>query len=212
MESADITFRTRKWVRPEDLNANGTLFGGSLLKWIDEEAAIYAILQLGNGRAVTKYISEINFVSSAVQGDLIEMGLTATRFGRTSLTMRAEVRNMITRQSILTIEEIVFVNLSPSGKPEPHGYTEITYDRDRIPTHHLTETLQPGLTTADRLSRRRSPQRSPHVYAPCPECSVAGPDSTAGLFIESIAITARISACPAIGLPDMLRFQSRNES
>ncbi|HSU45673.1 MAG TPA: acyl-CoA thioesterase, partial [Arthrobacter sp.] len=52
METADITFRTRKWVRPEDLNANGTLFGGSLLKWIDEEAAIYAILQLGNGRAV----------------------------------------------------------------------------------------------------------------------------------------------------------------
>jgi len=114
METKDITFRTRKWVRPEDLNANGTLFGGSLLKWIDEEAAIYAILQLGNGRAVTKYISEINFVSSAVQGDLIEMGLTATRFGRTSLTMRAEVRNMITRQSILTIEEIVFVKPLPS--------------------------------------------------------------------------------------------------
>ncbi|WP_354171280.1 hotdog domain-containing protein [Arthrobacter sp. UYEF36] len=64
-------------------------------QWTDEEAAIYAILQLGNGRAVTKYISEINFVSSAVQGDLIEMGLTATRFGRTSLRMRAEVRNMI---------------------------------------------------------------------------------------------------------------------
>lgn len=139
MEMPDISFRTRKWVRPEDLNANGTLFGGSLLKWIDEEAAIYAIIQLGNGRAVTKYISEINFVSSAVQGDLIEMGLTATKFGRTSLTMRAEVRNMITRQSILTIEEIVFVNLSTEGKPEPHGYDKITYDRDRIPTHHLRE-------------------------------------------------------------------------
>jgi acyl-CoA hydrolase len=139
MESSDISFRTRKWVRPEDLNANGTLFGGSLLKWIDEEAAIYAIIQLGNGRAVTKYISEINFVSSAVKGDLIEMGLTATRFGRTSLTMRAEVRNMITRQSILTIEEIVFVNLGVEGKPEPHGYDKITYDRDRIPTHHLRE-------------------------------------------------------------------------
>ncbi len=55
--------------------------------------------------------------------------------------MRAEVRNMITRQSILTIEEIVFVNLTPNGKPEPHGYTDTTYDRDRIPTHHLTETL-----------------------------------------------------------------------
>ncbi|WP_432502925.1 acyl-CoA thioesterase [Kineococcus arenarius] len=130
---SSVNFRTRKWVRPEDLNANGTLFGGSLLRWIDEEAAIYAILQLGNGRVVTKYISEIEFVSSARQGDLIEMGLRAVRFGRTSLTMRAEVRNMITRQSILTIEEIVFVNLGPDGRPAPHGYTTITYDRDRIP-------------------------------------------------------------------------------
>ena len=55
----EMNFYTRKWVRPEDLNANGTLFGGSLLRWIDEEAAIYAIVQLGNQRAVTKYMSEI---------------------------------------------------------------------------------------------------------------------------------------------------------
>ncbi|MEN9706717.1 MAG: hypothetical protein RIS31_283, partial [Actinomycetota bacterium] len=87
----EIEFTTRKWVRPEDLNANGTLFGGSLLKWIDEEATIYAILQLGNRRVVTKLISEINFVSSAIEGDLVEMGLVATKFGTTSITMRAEV-------------------------------------------------------------------------------------------------------------------------
>ncbi len=129
----DITFRSRRWVRPEDLNAHGTLFGGSLLRWIDEEAAIYAIVQLGNSRAVTKFISEIDFVSSAEQGDLIEMGLRAVKFGRTSLTMRAEVRNMLTRRSILTIERIVFVNLDEHGQPVPHGYRDITYDRDRIP-------------------------------------------------------------------------------
>jgi acyl-CoA thioesterase YciA len=133
MTTQDISFRTRKWVKPEDLNANGTLFGGSLLRWIDEEAAIYAIVQLGNRRAVTKYMSEINFVSSARQGDIIEMGLTATEFGRTSLTMRAQVRNMISRDTILTIDKIVFVNLDETGRPAPHGYTEITYDRDRIP-------------------------------------------------------------------------------
>ncbi|KAA9132367.1 acyl-CoA thioesterase [Microbacterium caowuchunii] len=131
-----INFHTRKWVRPEDLNANGTLFGGSLLKWIDEEAAIYAILQLGNYRCVTKLISEINFEASALQGDLIEMGLTATHFGRTSLTMRAVVRNMITRKRILTIERIVFVSVDEDGRPTPHGFTDITYDRDRMPTEH----------------------------------------------------------------------------
>lgn len=128
-----MNFHTRKWVKPEDLNANGTLFGGALLRWVDEEAAIYAILQMGNHRAVTKMMSEINFVSSAVQGDMIEMGLKATHFGRTSLSMRAEVRNMITRNIILSIDQIVFVSLGADGKPEPHGYTDITYNRDRLP-------------------------------------------------------------------------------
>ena len=37
-----MNFHTRKWVKPEDLNPNGTLFGGSLLRWIDEEAAMEA--------------------------------------------------------------------------------------------------------------------------------------------------------------------------
>ena len=118
---SEIEFTTRKWVRPEDLNANGTLFGGSLLKWIDEEATIYAILQLGNPRVVTKIISEINFVASAVKGDLIEMGLIATKFGTTSITMRAEVRNMVTRKNILTVDHIVFVGLDEDGRPTPHG-------------------------------------------------------------------------------------------
>ena len=111
-----MNFHTRKWVKPEDLNANGTLFGGSLLKWIDEEAAIYAIVQLENPKVVTKYISEINFISASRQGDIIELGITATEFGRTSITLRCEVRNKITRKSILTIDKIVFVNLDgPRG-------------------------------------------------------------------------------------------------
>jgi acyl-CoA thioesterase YciA len=144
VEEEDVTFRSRRWVRPEDLNANGTLFGGSLLRWIDEEAAIYAIIQLGNERVVTKFISEINFVSSAEQGDVVEMGLRATEFGRTSMSMRAEVRNLFTGQSILTIDRMVFVNLGPDGKPAPHGYSEITLERNRIP-----ERLRPAVPRRD---------------------------------------------------------------
>jgi len=85
---------------------------------------------------VTKLISEINFEASAVQGDLIEMGLTATHFGRTSLTMRAVVRNMITRKRILSIERLVFVSVDENGQPIPHGYSAITYDLDRMPHEH----------------------------------------------------------------------------
>jgi acyl-CoA hydrolase len=121
MSLAPMNFRTRKWVKPEDLNPNGTLFGGSLLRWIDEEAAVYVIDQLGNARVVTKYMSEINFVSSARQGDIIEMGISATAFGRTSITLRCEVRNVITHKSILTIDKIVFVNMGADDLPAPHG-------------------------------------------------------------------------------------------
>jgi len=78
-----MNFHTRKWVKPEDLNPNGSLFGGRLLQWIDEEAAIYSMVQLQNQKIVTKLISEINFVSSAKQGEIIEMGIVATHFGRT---------------------------------------------------------------------------------------------------------------------------------
>jgi acyl-CoA hydrolase len=127
-----MNFYTRKWVKPEDLNAHGTLFGGSLLSWIDEEAAIYSIIQLETNGCVTKYMSEINFVSSAKQGDIIELGIKATHFGRTSLTLTCEVRNKITKRTILTIDKIVFVSVDAHGFPVPHGKTEIVYTDERL--------------------------------------------------------------------------------
>lgn len=126
-----LRFHTRKWVKPEDLNPNNTLFGGSLLKWIDEEAVIYAIVQLDNPHVVTKLISEVNFISAPVQGDIIELGFTATDFGKTSITLTCQVRNKLTREPILSIEKLVFVNLGADGKPAPHGKTEITLGSDR---------------------------------------------------------------------------------
>jgi len=127
-----MNFYTRKWVKPEDLNAHGTLFGGSLLSWIDEEAAIYAIIQLGTNGCVTKYISEINFISSAKQGDIIELGIKATHFGRTSLALTCQVRNKITQKVILTVDKIVFVSVDENGLPVPHGKTEIHYTDERL--------------------------------------------------------------------------------
>jgi len=127
-----MNFHTRKWIKPEDLNPNGTLFGGRLLEWIDEEAAIYAAIQLDNNFIVTKFMSEIEFISSAKQGEIIEMGIEATKFGKTSLTMKCEVRNKITRQKIITIDDIVMVNMGNDGAPCPHGKTEVQYIKDRF--------------------------------------------------------------------------------
>ncbi|MPS71784.1 MAG: acyl-CoA thioesterase [Chryseobacterium sp.] len=127
-----MNYHTRKWIKPEDLNPNHSLFGGRLLEWIDEEAALYAIIQLENTRTVTKYISEINFVSSAKQGDIIEIGIEAVEFGKSSLTLRCEVRNKMTHQIIITIDKLVFVGLDEDGMPKPHGKTKIEYVEDRL--------------------------------------------------------------------------------
>jgi acyl-CoA hydrolase len=127
-----MNFYTRKLIKPEDLNANNTLFGGSLLRWLDEEAAIYTIVQLGTNRCVTKFMSEINFISSAKQGDIVELGIKAINFGRTSLTLTCQVRNKITQKLILTIDKMVFVSVDEDGVPTPHGKTEITYSDERL--------------------------------------------------------------------------------
>ena len=127
-----MKFHTRKWVKPEDLNPNSTLFGGRLLAWIDEEAALYSIIQLENPHVVTKFMSEINFQSSAKKGDIVEIGLEVKKFGKTSLTLRCEVRNKMTRSSIITIENIVMVNLDEEGNPKAHGKTEVEYVEDRL--------------------------------------------------------------------------------
>ncbi|MFK7813727.1 MAG: acyl-CoA thioesterase [Maribacter sp.] len=127
-----MRFHTRKWVKPEDLNANGTLFGGKLLAWIDEEAALYSIIQLENNRVVTKYMSEINFMSSAQKGDVIEIGTEVVKFGKTSLTLNCEVRNKMNRETIITVDNIIMVNLGDDGKPKQHGKTKIEYVKDRL--------------------------------------------------------------------------------
>ncbi|GLB51971.1 acyl-CoA thioesterase [Neptunitalea chrysea] len=127
-----MRFHTRKWVKPEDLNANGTLFGGKLLAWIDEEAALYSIIQLENSKVVTKYMSEINFMSSARQGDIVEIGIDVVKFGKSSLVLKSEVRNKMTRETIITVENIIMVNLGEHGRPLPHGKTKIEYVRDRL--------------------------------------------------------------------------------
>ena len=116
-----MNFYSRKLIKPENLNARNTLFGGALLRWIDEEAGIYAMTKLDTKSVVTKYISEIDFISSAKQGDVIEIGLGFKDIGRTSISFSCEVRNVFSKQTIIKIENIVFVKVDENGTPVSHG-------------------------------------------------------------------------------------------
>jgi acyl-CoA thioesterase YciA len=119
-----MQFYSRKIIKPQDLNNNGTLFGGAVLSWIDEEAAIFVACQLGKQNIVTKYMSEINFVHSGELGDVIEIGMETVKFGTSSITVRCEVRTKFSEKTIITIEKIVFVHVDEHGRPKAHGITE----------------------------------------------------------------------------------------
>lgn len=118
-----MEFRTRKMVMPQDLNGAGTLFGGRALAWIDEEAAVFVICQLGAHRVVTKLMSEINFLAPAKQGDIVEIGAELVGLGKTSITISCVMRNKTSKQDILRVEKMVFVLIDENGHPTPHGRT-----------------------------------------------------------------------------------------
>ncbi|MEP1230755.1 MAG: hotdog domain-containing protein [Litorimonas sp.] len=116
-----MKFRTRKMVKPGDLNGRNTLFGGRLLEWIDEECAIYCACQMQTQLIVTKYISEINFLAPAFAGEVIEIGVDTVSIGLTSLTVCADVRNKATQNKILTIDRLVFVAVNEFSRPTRHA-------------------------------------------------------------------------------------------
>lgn len=116
-----MEFKTRKLVKPGDLNPRNTLFGGRLLRWIDEEAAICVTEFLETPFIVTKYMSEIDFVRPAIQGDIVEIGIDITSVGTTSVTVQCEVRNKTTKEILVTIGKIVFVRVDRHGNSKAHG-------------------------------------------------------------------------------------------
>lgn len=125
-----MRFLSRRLVMPNDLNPANFLFGGRMMEWIDEEAAIYAMCQLDTKLLVTKHIGEISFESSGAAGDVVEFGLATKRVGRTSLTVTCLVRNKATKKTICLADDIVFVVVDPDTRlPVPHGKTQEDLDK-----------------------------------------------------------------------------------
>jgi acyl-CoA hydrolase len=117
-------------VMPRDLNPANRLFGGKMMAWIDEAAAIYAIGRLKTNRIVTKKISEVNFESPALQGDMLEFFASTAHIGRTSLTVRVDVQaKRFTGDAELDVKvsscDVVFVAVDENGKSTPHNAYEV---------------------------------------------------------------------------------------
>ncbi len=74
---------------PAHINHYGRLFGGHLLKWIDELAGIVAIRHCGS-TVTTAAIDNLQFRAPAYTGDMIVLRGWVTCVGRTSMEVRVD--------------------------------------------------------------------------------------------------------------------------
>jgi acyl-CoA hydrolase len=80
-----------KVVRPEHLNHYGYLFGGFLLKWVDEISWIAASRDHPGCSFVTVGMDRVEFRKSVRQGAVLRFEAVQTRQGRTSVQYEVNV-------------------------------------------------------------------------------------------------------------------------
>lgn len=118
---------SRRLIMNEDLNAAGRLFGGRLMEWVDEAAALFCMTQMGTRHIVTKKISEVIFNEPADLGDVLEFLCRVKQGGRTSLTVECLVMTKQIdgneRKRLIVQCDLVFVAIDKHGRPSPHHYS-----------------------------------------------------------------------------------------
>lgn len=76
-------------IRPEHLNGAGRLFGGRLMEWIDEVAALVAIRH-SECPVITASVDNLTFIRGVFQNDLIALVGNITYVGTTSMEIRVD--------------------------------------------------------------------------------------------------------------------------
>ncbi|MES9832774.1 MAG: acyl-CoA thioesterase [Candidatus Thiodiazotropha sp. LLP2] len=107
-----------KLVLPQHLNQYGYLFGGNLLKWVDEYAWIAAVHDYPGRHFVTKGMDRVTFHRSVQEGAILRFDIQQSKKGESSVQYRvsvlAEDSESGQELSIFTTT-ITYVSLDDSG-------------------------------------------------------------------------------------------------
>jgi acyl-CoA hydrolase len=125
-----VTYRAL--VMPKHLNAANRLFGGQMMAWMDEAAALFVMCKTNSTDIVTAKVSEVVFNKPVVQGDFLSFKAHIEKVGRTSLTIKITAIKRTIGELPRTIPdepvcqcEMVFVTIDPqTGRGVPHGLQE----------------------------------------------------------------------------------------
>ena len=118
---------SQKLVLPEHLNRYGYLFGGNLLKWVDEMGWIAASMDHPGCNFVTRAMDRVEFKSSVREGVTLRFEVEKMSTGTSSVTYTVEVssgnlesgdRETGDRETVFSTN-ITYVCMDAEGKKRP---------------------------------------------------------------------------------------------
>lgn len=118
---SDSEMTTARLMMPTDANVLGNVFGGAIMRYMDEIAAIVAWRHAGKN-VVTASIDRMNFYAPVFVGDLLILKAAVNYVGTTSMEIgvRIEAQDPRTRKGTHTGScYLTYVALDESGKPSP---------------------------------------------------------------------------------------------
>lgn len=108
-------------VLPPDTNHHGTLFGGKLMEYIDDVAAISA-MRHARSSVVTASTDSVDFLHPIYEGNSVCLESFVTYTGRTSMEVfvRVVAEDLLTgKRNVCAISFISMVAVDKNGKPVP---------------------------------------------------------------------------------------------
>ncbi len=107
-------------VRPEHLNHHGYLFGGVMLKWVDENAWLAASRDYPGCNLVTLGMTACRFKHRVKNGSILRFNMHRSSQGRTSatydVTVFADAPGAIVEEEVFSTA-VTFVRLGSDGQP-----------------------------------------------------------------------------------------------
>tara|TARA_R110002096_G_scaffold45372_13_gene121919 strand:- start:7155 stop:7496 length:342 start_codon:yes stop_codon:yes gene_type:complete len=107
--------QNHRLVLPEHMNHFGFLFGGYLLKWVDEFAWMAASLEYPGCSFVTVGMNEVAFRQSVQSGAILRFETSRLKQGNTSATYQVKV---FLEDAVIFSTEVTQVRLDESGKKQ----------------------------------------------------------------------------------------------
>lgn len=112
---------TTHLVLPSHTNSLGSIFGGTVMSWIDIAAAI-AAQRHSSSEVVTASVDHVSFIAPVYKGWVVNIKASVNFVSRTSMEVgvRVDAENPRTGETFHTASSyLTFVAIDSKGKPRP---------------------------------------------------------------------------------------------